>query len=162
MSAADMLPREWVERIFTKLQIRYGRAFMARWDGIDIDAVKADWAHELAGLRSRPDLIVYALDNLPSDRPPTVGQLRELANSRPAERDPAPALLDYKRGPIPAAVMRALDALKEPREVDRQYAGPKGWAYRLRDQEASGATLSGTQRRFWREALSNDMAGGAE
>lgn len=147
----DRLPADWVERIFQKLSVRYGKAFLARWEGLDLPAVKDDWAEQLAGFSHRPDCLAYALDNLPADRPPTVGQFRELANSKPEER--AMPALDYKRGPIPANLMKALDRLKEPREVQDQYAGPKGWAYRLRDREAAGEKLSSVQRTFWREAI---------
>lgn len=149
----ERLERAWVEQIFSRLHVRYGAAWKARWDGIAEDLVIEDWARELAGLKSRPDLLAYALDNLPADKPPTVGQFRAIANSRPDERDAPPLALDYKRGPIPAKVAQALDKLREPADVERQYRGPKGWAYRLRDREAQGDKLSPVQRKFWREAL---------
>ena len=151
MSNADLLPAEWVDRIFTKLSVRYGRQFKARWDGIDESLVKADWAEQLGGFRARPDCIAYALENLPPDRPPTATQFRELCRAKP-ETSQAPRL-DWKRGPIPADVAKALDRLKEPAEVTGQYAGPKGWAYRLRDREAQGDRLNPYQRRCWREAI---------
>ena len=42
----------WVEKIFEKLGVTYGRDFLARWDGFDADAmaaVKYDWCMELGG-----------------------------------------------------------------------------------------------------------------
>lgn len=43
----------------------------------------------------------------------------------------------------------------------RDYEGPKGWAYRLRDREASGDELSHVQRKYWREALESEIKGAA-
>lgn len=150
-SKADRLPAEWIDQLFRKLSVRYGRSFLARWEGIDEAEVKADWAEQLGGFQRRPDCIAYALDHLPTDRAPTVGQFRDLCNAKP-EAQTTPRL-DWKRGPIPADVALALDRLKEPRDVTDQYAGPKGWAFRLRDREADGQTLPPYSRRAWREAL---------
>lgn len=150
-SSDESLPAKWVEQIFKKLSVRYGRQFLARWDGIEESDVKDDWAEQLGGFARRPDCIAYALNKLPIDKPPTVGEFRALCNSMP-ERAEGPRL-DWKRGPIPANVMQALDKLKEPKEVDAQYSGARGWAYRLRDREAAGDALGVMQRRCWREAL---------
>lgn len=147
----DALPVEWIDRVFQKLSVRYGRTFMARWDGIDEELVKADWAEQLGGFLARPDCLAYALDNLPTDRPPTAGQFRELCNAKPESQEVA--RLDWKRGPIPANVLRELDRLKEPPEVEAQYAGHKGWAYRLRDREAAGERLPHYSRGAWRDAI---------
>jgi len=87
-----------------------------------------------------------------------VGEFRALCNARPEEQEAAPRL-DWKRGPIPAGVMQALDRLKEAPEVDGQYLGAKGWAYRLRDREASGQVLPPFSRRAWREVLALDGGG---
>lgn len=145
------LPESWVDSIFKKLTVRYGQQFLGRWAGVDMSDVKADWAEQLGGFIARPDCIAWALDRLPLDKSPTAAQFRELANSKP-EHDEKPKL-DWKRGPIPANVMQELDRLKEPLEVKSQYAGPKGWAYRMRDREASGVNLPMYSRRAWREAI---------
>lgn len=58
-----------VEMIFTKCSLRYGRDFTGRWEGLDLADVKADWAHELAGIK--PETVRHSLQNLP-DKPPTV------------------------------------------------------------------------------------------
>lgn len=151
VSPPDVLPAKWVEQIFGKLSVRYGRQFLNRWEGLDIADVKADWASQLGGFTRRPDCIAYALDHLPVDKSPTVGEFRALCNSKPESHEVL--RLEHKRGPIPASVMAALDRLKEPSEVDRQYQGCMGWAYRLRDREAAGDQLGVCQRRFWREAI---------
>lgn len=58
-----------VEAIFTKCSLRYGRDFTGRWEGLDLADVKADWAHELEGVK--PETVRHGLKNLP-DKPPTV------------------------------------------------------------------------------------------
>ena len=58
-----------VEAIFTKCSLRYGRDFTGRWEGLDLADVKADWAHELKGVK--PETVRHGLKNLP-DKPPTV------------------------------------------------------------------------------------------
>ena len=66
------LPSPWVDRIFDKLTLTYGQAFLRRWQDIDMGAVKSDWAHELAGFAQHPRAIAWALDNLYPEKPPTV------------------------------------------------------------------------------------------
>lgn len=58
-----------VEAIFTKCILRYGRDFTGRWEGLDLVDVKADWVHELDGMKS--ETVRHGLKNLP-DKPPTV------------------------------------------------------------------------------------------
>jgi hypothetical protein len=84
------LPSEWVDRIFEKLALVYGRDFLGRWDGLDIRAVKADWALELGRFANAPDSIRFALDSLPLSKPPTALEFKHLCNRAP---DYLPALL---------------------------------------------------------------------
>ncbi len=77
------LPQNWVDRIFEKLTLVYGREFLNRWEGLPIAEVKADWAHELDGFDKWPEAIAHALKNLPPDRPPTVLQFRALCRAAP-------------------------------------------------------------------------------
>lgn len=77
------LPLPWVDRVFDKLTLVYGQAFLGRWRDIDLGAVKSDWCHELAGLESSPGRIAHALAHLP-DKPPTVIEFRTLCRSAPA------------------------------------------------------------------------------
>lgn len=78
------LPSAWVDRIFAKLMLSYGRVFLAQYEGMDIDMVKADWAHELSGFSDKPEAIKYGLENLPPDRPPNVLQFRAICRKVPA------------------------------------------------------------------------------
>jgi hypothetical protein len=77
------LPAAWVNRVFTRLSLVFGRDFMSRYDGLDIDDVKAEWALDLASFAQAPDAIKFALDNLPSAKPPTVLEFRDLCRKAP-------------------------------------------------------------------------------
>ena len=68
---ATALPLAWVEKVFRKLTVVYGRDFMARWEGQEINDVIEDWAEELAGFVNWPEAIAWALKNLPDSKPPT-------------------------------------------------------------------------------------------
>ena len=77
------LPDAWVDRIFTKLTLTYGRDFLSRWEGLDMRAVKADWAHELSGYQANPSAIAHALSLLPDGKPPTVQDFKVLCRGAP-------------------------------------------------------------------------------
>lgn len=70
-----------IAAIFTKLSLVYGRDFLSRWEGLDIEDVKADWSHELAGIS--PESVRYALKNLPASKAPTVFEFRNVALNAP-------------------------------------------------------------------------------
>ena len=70
-----------VEMIFTKCALVYGRDFLGRWEGLDLEEVKADWRRELSHLLARPASILYGLNHLP-ERPPNVLQFRALCAAR--------------------------------------------------------------------------------
>lgn len=126
------LPLPWVDRIFQKLTLAYGREFVARWEavGLSIADVKTDWCEELAGFASHPEAIAYALDNLPPDRPPTVGQFKALCRSAPpppVKALPPPPPANPSRV---AAELAKLKELYQPNEAKK--AGPDlSWAHRI-------------------------------
>ena len=99
------LPAAWTDKIFTKLTLAYGRDFLARWEGIDLNDVKSDWSHELAGFAEHPEAIAYALANLPP-KAPSVIEFRALARRAPL---PEVKLLDAPKAD-PARVAGSLDA----------------------------------------------------
>lgn len=81
------LPAKWVEALFTKLTLAYGRDFLGRWEGIDLADVKTDWGHELAGFERHPEAIAYALANLPP-KAPTVLEFRAICRRAPVQDAP--------------------------------------------------------------------------
>ena len=78
-----LLSGDLVEWIFAQLAITYGTRFLAQWDGIDLNLVKAQWAHELGAFRNSPQAIKHALESLPSTWPPTVIGFKILCNTAP-------------------------------------------------------------------------------
>ena len=71
------LPIEWIEKIFKKLTVTYGRDFLGRYEGIPIADIKTDSSHELGGFQAHPEAIRHALQNLNPSKPPTVYEFRK-------------------------------------------------------------------------------------
>lgn len=137
---------EFIEGLFTKLMLRYGRAFLARWRGMSLEAVKADWAQELASYAERPEAIEYAFALLNPDEPPTAARFRELCAS----------------APMPA--FRAVPEPKQPQraaEIRRKYLRPvapvtgreRAWAARMVQRADAGEQVSGYSLRAALDAL---------
>lgn len=145
------LPADWVDKIFTKLSLAYGRDFIGRWEGLDLADVKADWGHELAGFAAHPDAIAYALKHLPSKVPPTVLEFRDIARKAPA---PVLPRLD---APVAdkARVDEELQRLA-PMRMRRDNLGgadPKAWARRILVRAEAGARINPLPLRMARQAL---------
>ncbi len=147
MEAKSSLPEAWVDRIFDKLSVTYGAAWVRKWEGVDGQQVKADWGHELRGFQQAPHAIKHALEHLPPDEPPTVLQFRAMCLKAPQfvtkQLPPPPA--------DPAMVQRAMGVVK--RIASRP---ARNWAEALRDREKRGDKLTPAQRVMWREALRDE------
>jgi hypothetical protein len=83
MQSPEPLPREWLDRVFGRLMVRYADAWARMWVGLNMEAVRADWCDQLAGVQHRPEALKHALEHLPLERPPTAAQFRELCNRAP-------------------------------------------------------------------------------
>ena len=140
------LPAAWVDRIFDKLTLVYGHEFLRKWEGLDMAAVKADWADELGGYTLNPGALRYALEHLPPDKAPNAKQFRGMCMNRP---DPRPALPAPVVAPSPE-VAQKIARLAKPATLG---SDPKEWARRLKSREEAGDKLSAAQRDAWRRAL---------
>ena len=142
------MPSAWVDKIFTKLALVYGRDFLARWEGLEIADVKTDWAHELSGFQRFPEGIAHALTHLPSGKPPTVFEFRDIARKAPLPK--------FKQLPSPKAspevIAEQLKRMAPLREVV-QRPGDKDWAKRIIYRHEHGEQINPTSLRFAREAL---------
>lgn len=137
-----------VERIHTRLMVRYGAKWLNLWAGVPTEAVKVDWAEQLGGMSD--SAILHALDNLPTELPPNVAQFRALALRRPEAMAPAlPA--------PPADPARVSGAMAAAQKV-RADADPKAWARRLKAAEGRGERMTPAQRAMWRSALAGAAA----
>lgn len=123
------------DRLFDRLTTTYGRDFMGRWEGLDANAVKSSWAHELAGCAQCLDVIAWALENLP-EKAPNVIEFRALCRRAPAKV--VPAL------PAPPA---------DPARVAAELA-------KLRATEQGGAGQSRVDGREWARAILRRVASG--
>ena len=142
-----MLPQSWIERIFARMLVRYGTAWTRAYEGIDAALLHEDWAYQLAGFESAPELIKHALENLPPDRPPTSGQFKQACLNAPRAM---PKLLEAPKA-RPEVVSEELGKMKRwAREHD-----PRAWAHALREREERGDRLTQFQRQCWREALAS-------
>ena len=142
------LPTKWVEALFTKLQLTYGRDFLGRWEGVNLADVKTDWGHELAGFEHQPECIAYALAHLP-DKAPTVMEFRAICRKCPPKADVV--LLD--RGVLASPERVAAEVAKLTPMRLRVESDSKDWARRLLARHEAGEALGLTQLRFAREAL---------
>lgn len=144
------LPLPWVDRIFEKLALVYGQAFLARWRDLDLDAVKADWAHELAGFEQHPQAIAHALQSLPPEKPPTVLQFRELARRAPLPEVPRleqPAA-DAQRVAAELSKLASVRTGPGPASVE-----PRAWARRICERHQRGERLNRTVLRMAQQAI---------
>lgn len=147
-----MLRSDWVESIHARLLVRYGDAWLRKWDGIDPAAVVADWAEELSGMSA--GAIAHALANLPASRPPNSAEFKALAVNRPVQA--APAL------PAPPADPKRVASILSGLRA-RQLRDPLAWARDLktRDEKHGGRVwgervMTPTGRAMYRAALGLD------
>ena len=147
------LPSAWTDKIFTKLTLAYGRDFIGRWEGIDLNDVKTDWSHELSGFDAHPEAIAYALANLPP-KAPTVLEFRAIA--RRAPQPDAPRLEAPKADP--ERVAKELAKLAPLRRAAVQTVGAKDWARRILTRAEAGERIRPICLRFAQEALKGESA----
>ncbi len=85
------LPLRYVDEIHARLAIRYGTAWSAKWQGLDQEAIRTDWADQLDGMS--PPAIKAALANLPPEFPPTCTAFRKLGEDNANHSPDAKAVL---------------------------------------------------------------------
>lgn len=147
------LPLKAVDRLFERLTATYGRDFTTKFDGLEQAALKAVWAHELAGFSDKLGMLAWALENLP-ERAPNVIEFRNLARRAPAPE--VPRLAEPKADPerVKAELEKlspALTAMKAPRTTYDH----KAWAKRIIARHDAGDRLNPTTLRFAKEALAH-------
>lgn len=146
------LPTAWIDRIFDKLTLVYGQSFLRRWADIDLNAVKSDWGHELAGFANHPRAIAYALDHLPPDRPPTVLEFRALARRSPPEDLPK---LDAPKAD-PERVARELAKLAPVRKPKVAPLDRLAWARAIVARANGGENLAVGTLKIAKAALAHE------
>ena len=144
------LPLPWVDKIFQKLTLTFGRDFLGRWEGIPIEELKADWAHELRNLQQSPASIAYGLETCLAGKPPTVQEFRAacVRHVPPTVALPSPPA-------DPERVAAELAKLRKP-EFN---ADGKAWAHALKRRHEAGERLNLNQIRCYQTALRINQAG---
>lgn len=149
------LPNAWVDRLFSKLTVTYGQRFLGLYSGVDLQAVKDDWADELSGYAQSPDALRHALSHLPTERPPTVLEFRQLCRQAPrpaAAALPAPALDTQAAKQAASALARPATAY-DPKQWARDLARREAWQDAHPRDVADRDRLTAAQRACWRLAL---------
>ena len=144
------LPLSWVDKIFSKLTLIYGRDFIGRWEGLEISDVKTDWAHELDGFDRFPEGIAFALQNMQPGKPPNVLEFRAMALKAPK---PELVRLD---APKADPTKMAAEFKKLAEVVKRPSAGGidhKAWAKTIIARDAAGEKVRPIILKFARDAL---------
>jgi hypothetical protein len=71
------LPETWVEQLFERMLLEYGKKFTDQWGAADMDALIKHWSNELAGYRGAElDRGVAALAS--KDWPPTLPEFKRM------------------------------------------------------------------------------------
>lgn len=76
-----------IDVIFDRLLATYGRGFTDLYSQADSASVRAAWAREVSPFASRPQVIHWALANLP-ERCPNAVQFRALCRQAPRPQEP--------------------------------------------------------------------------
>lgn len=142
------LPAHWVDKIFTKLTLAYGRDFLGRWEGVSLVDVKADWAHELAGYQNAPDVLAYVLQNLPAGKPPTVYDFRLMCSNAPRKSENQ---LTYSTNP--GVAVKEMKKLQEAIKGSNAKTDTKAWARALKARHDAGERLGLAQIAAYKSAL---------
>lgn len=86
-TSTTALPETWVERLFERMLLDYGKKFSDQWGGADTDTLIAHWSRELAGYSGAE--LKRGLDALATrDWPPTLPEFKKLCR-RPLDETTA-------------------------------------------------------------------------
>lgn len=144
-------PLPLVQAIFAKMVIRYGTLWTGRFAGADEMLVLRDWGMGLA--RFRKEAIVWALEYLPEDSPPLLGQFKSLVAMAPKPQQQA---IEAPK-PDPHRVAAELGRMRTIQTGRDRLQ----WAYDLQERERNGERLTMGQRAAWRAALESTAADAA-
>ena len=144
------LPLKAIDRLFERLAATYGREWVSRWEGLDQNAIKAMWSHELGAYANHLEEIAWALENLPP-RAPNVIEFKQLCRSAP-RREEAPQLVAPAADPskVNAELAKLRDMLKVKPAMNHD---GKAWAKRIIARHQAGDKINSAPLQMAREAL---------
>jgi hypothetical protein len=141
------LPLEVIDRVFARLVATYGRDFSARWEGLDQNAVKSSWGHELGGYEKNLKAIAYALENLP-ERAPNVIEFRNICRRAPSVQTLQLEPPKFDKAIAEMVMNGTRKVLENSPKVDH-----KAWARKILDDVAAGMKKSPTVVQMARNAI---------
>lgn len=157
MDSYNQREQSWVEQLFARLQVRYGNRWSRLWEGIDPEAIKADWENVLGRLYlRRPEAISFGLDHLP-EMPPTSEQFLTLCLRSPGA---ALALPPPSGKPSPAVMGRVNAALKSANGKADRGSEAHYCASRLRTFQARHGRPLGMAQKAMLQACELQLNGG--
>lgn len=139
----------WTDRIFDRLCVRYGVRFLNQWKGMDMDAVRCDWADVLSGFEKWPEAIAFAIDHLEDEKPPTATMFRAIALKAPKPENLA--LPEPKSDP--SRVAEELAKLMPIKMKTTTHVDHNAWAKALQTRHEAGDRLNTNQVRCYRLAM---------
>ena len=146
------LPAEVIDRLFSRMTLTYGRAFLDQWAGQEANDVKTFWGYELAEFNGRLKPIAWALENLP-ERCPNIIAFRNLARSAPRPAD-APALPEPPADPARlSAELAKLAPVRSATAAASKSVDHKAWARQIVERVKAGDKVTPCALRFAHEAL---------
>ena len=146
------LPLNVIDRLFDRLLATYGRQWLQIWEGLDSNAIKALWGHELAAYTTRLKAIAWALENLPA-RAPNVIEFKALCRQAPVEvtLQLPPPMVDPEL--VDAEILKMAAAAMKPPVNERGHIDHKRWARKLKTAHGNGMSLSLLQVKSYKTAL---------
>jgi len=145
------LPLKEINRLFDRLIATYGNEWVNRWQGLDGNAIKSLWAHELSIYAERLSAIEWALENLPP-RSPNVIEFRNICRQAPypeIQKLPEPKA-DPER--VRAEISKLATVLAATAPLAQKF-DHKAWARRIMGRYEEGEKLRPVSLRFANEAL---------
>lgn len=148
------LPSKAVDRLFDRLAATYGRQWILQWEGVDPNAVKSLWSHELGAFEHAMHRIAWALENLPA-RCPNAIEFKALCRQAPA---PASEILPAPQAD-PERVKAELAKLGGMRKPVTQSPGHmKDWARILIARHEAGEKIRPYSLTLARAALRTSLS----
>ena len=143
------LPLPAIDRLFDRLALSYGSAWLRQWDGLDANLVKSMWAHDLSGYANNLKAIAWALEKLP-ERCPNLVQFKNIC--RQAPEAVKPLLPEPKADPerLKAELARLTPLASA---VKAQRVDGRDWARRILERHKAGEKLNPTTLAMARNAL---------
>lgn len=139
-----------INRLFERMNLTYGRDFLFKFEGLNMDLVKAEWAMKLdIDSDKKEQAIGWSIANLPAKVPNPV-EFKALMQQAPIYRDPAVKFL-----PEPAADQAVVaQVMAQVATIKRQPScEPKAWARKIVERHAAGERIGNFQLTAARQAL---------